>query len=110
MPYQCDTEGDESPASLLITNLDSGDTVALCAQCVHPWMQAMATATEPEPEPAEPEPSISHRSGWDGPAALDVYPEGDPRNEPDHPDNVIGQNGKQPPRKRAPRKAAAQSV
>jgi hypothetical protein len=49
MGYLCDNHPD-TPASVTVTNLDTGDVVALCATDVHPWFSAMADATRPAPE------------------------------------------------------------
>ncbi len=38
--YMCDTE-DGVPADVLVTNLDNGDTLALCAGCFPAWCRAM---------------------------------------------------------------------
>lgn len=46
MGYLCDNHPD-TPASVTVTNLDTGDVVALCGPDVHEWFSAMAAATAP---------------------------------------------------------------
>jgi hypothetical protein len=47
MGYLCDNHPD-TPAAVTVTNLDTGDVVALCGPDVHEWMAAMAAATAPQ--------------------------------------------------------------
>lgn len=81
MGYTC-TEHPDIPAVLLVTNLDNGDTVALCGPCVHPWSAAIAAVTDPEATadaqpPDEPGPDLhpvppSGTDGLDEPVAEPV--------------------------------------
>lgn len=106
MSYRCDT-GDDMPGEVVITLLTTGDTLCYCAAHAPEMMQALVdamTGTAPaEPSATQPETG----TGWEGPQALDVYPPGDPRNEPDHPDNQPVQAVTKAPTKRGPRKAVA---
>lgn len=43
MPYSCDSE-DGNAASVLITNLDQGEVLALCGACFPSWVTATAQA------------------------------------------------------------------
>ncbi len=51
MAYSCDSE-DGNAASVLITNLDQGEVLALCGACFPSWVQATANALA---EPADGE-------------------------------------------------------
>ena len=104
MGYLCDNHPD-TPASVTITNLDSGDVVALCGPDVHEWFSAMAAATAPQtvtpqdlevPDPETEDPTHDDSAG-DGvtspgapePAespAPDPEPEGQPGEDPDLPE------------------------
>lgn len=43
MGYLCDNE-DGQPAAMLLTNLENGDTTALCGPCVPGWVFALAAS------------------------------------------------------------------
>lgn len=47
MPYSCDTHPDRQ-AALLVTNLENGDSVTACGECVFPLTTSIATTVLPE--------------------------------------------------------------
>lgn len=108
MAYPCSSD-DGNASVIVVTNLENGDTLSWCADCLLPFYVAMVEALTPsQPEDTSGTASIE-ASGWDGPPALDVYPAGDPRN-----DEQVATQGQAKPRaatsrKRAPRKAVTAS-
>lgn len=55
-PLPCDNHIDQL-AVMLMTNLESGDTLTLCGSCVVEWAEMLVGGgpAEPEPQPAQPE-------------------------------------------------------
>lgn len=45
MAYMCDSE-DGNPADVLVSNLNNGDTLALCANCFPAYVRSLADAME----------------------------------------------------------------
>jgi hypothetical protein len=43
--YMCDSQDDQA-ADVLVTNLDNGDTLALCSTCFLAWIDAMKAELE----------------------------------------------------------------
>jgi hypothetical protein len=100
---------DGNPSVIVVTNLENGDTVSWCANCVLPYYISMVEALQASQPESDTTVASPEASGWDGPPALDVYPAGDPRN--DEPVTTEGQAPVSPKatRKRAPRKVVTTS-
>jgi hypothetical protein len=58
----CD-EGDGLPAMVMVSNLDSGDVVAICAEHWPAWIRALADALPPGPQEMPPAEAVTAQDG-----------------------------------------------
>lgn len=117
MGYQC-SNGDGNAASILLTNLDDGDSTPLCGPCFPQFILAMAATFQAQlDEPLDVDVTDSGKHTLDGvigqPAEA-THPSGEPNpDEPTDDDEDMpaalrfdSAPVKAAPKKRAPRKAA----
>ncbi len=78
-PLPCDNHPDRM-ATMLMTNLENGDTLTLCGECIGAWVATMNQVfNAPEGDEPEPEP-VTEEAGQ--PEAEATPPDPDQKSEP----------------------------